>query len=459
MRKAPWLFFAGILGLIIVLRIEQLYWDVSFDGVMISGRYICDGLAPYRDFGTHYAPLIHYIYAAMVALAGSSYLGLNLIGIAWMWVTGIAFYGMSKQWFQSSSVAKVTTCLFVFSVNLQALVQDVFKSDLYTLLPIILALWALQRFLMAPSWAWSIVAGGALGVAISIKQPVGVLAIGLGVAVMGVAIKRKDSVMFRQGIGMAIGAIGVGLGVMGWLHIVDAWPEFLVGLQDARAFAAANSSFWRRLSSLPIFVIKTAPVYVMVVIGLYQRRLQWDAKKWCLIIGSLLSVCQVMLSGDMINYYFLQLYIFLALLAGYATRSSRLLMWVGGLAVLAWLVSVESLQSAVTNRPLAYKQQYLAQRDIRRVTTYIHDQLPAIKTVQFITATGHPFQDGILQSQLPLSSHYLLHINQVPLAVFLGRPDLFLVRHHAPIMHPILEDYQHMMSRDGFQLYQRLEPK
>ena len=81
------IFILGLALLTLGVRSEVIWLGNVAEALIVAGKYITEGLVPYRDFWSYYGPNLHYIYALIYAVGGPSYLGLNLVmasGICWI---------------------------------------------------------------------------------------------------------------------------------------------------------------------------------------------------------------------------------------------------------------------------------------------------------------------------------------------------------------------------------------
>lgn len=138
-NRHEWLFLAWTL--VIVLRLPNLvepYWYGDEAIYLTVGTGMRHGLKLYKEIVDHKTPLIYFF--AMVP----SQLAFRFFTIGWMIATTGFFYSLAKRFF-SSSLAFLTTIVFVLLTSLPAFEGHIPNGELFVMGFILAAFWLLSK--------------------------------------------------------------------------------------------------------------------------------------------------------------------------------------------------------------------------------------------------------------------------------------------------------------------------
>lgn len=184
-----WLFFLVILGILGGTLVLQIPYSPPIVGLNADsglfayyGQQLLQGRVLYRDLWDEKPPGVYYINAAAIALFGSNLWAiwwLNVISIAA--AAGLLFLTLSRL--AGQTPAALACFLFLLLLMYPDFYQGGNLTEVYALIPQILALWILTVYLSAPKTAWMFALGLATAAAFVFKQTyiaMGVVALLIG---------------------------------------------------------------------------------------------------------------------------------------------------------------------------------------------------------------------------------------------------------------------------------------
>ncbi|MBN1681708.1 MAG: glycosyltransferase family 39 protein [Anaerolineae bacterium] len=188
-----------ILLILVVLTSLQLAPSVIDQGrdsgiFAYVGQVIRDGGVPYRDAWDNKPPGVYYINAFAFAVFGTNRWALWFIETITVFLTGLLLFSLLSQVYKRRFIAWVGTLSFVFLTRHPALVPDTNFTEVYALLPQVMAFFAGYLFLRQQRGVWAFMLGLSVGLAFLIKQTT------VGVALMFIPaiIVSRHSVVYQR---------------------------------------------------------------------------------------------------------------------------------------------------------------------------------------------------------------------------------------------------------------------
>ena len=190
-----------ILLLQLALRIpflsEPLERDEGAYGYI--GQRILAGELPYRDVFDHKTPVVYYIYAFIIKAFGGSILSIRLFSAFYSLLTTFAVFLLTLLLFEAGPALLAAGLYAVFSTG--PFIQGTgANTEVFMVLPMVLAFTAFVYGRKQGSSSWIIVAGVLSGLAVMIKQT----AVLNFLVLLGLACFEKDS-RFKNGLSLCAG--------------------------------------------------------------------------------------------------------------------------------------------------------------------------------------------------------------------------------------------------------------
>ncbi|MFO7691670.1 MAG: glycosyltransferase family 39 protein [Vicinamibacterales bacterium] len=308
------------LYLLVYALLNQFRWD-EFEHVHAAWR-VANGRIPYLDFFENHHPLIWYVMAALLPLAGESSgtvlvfrVGFAVLAFATLAVT----WRLALRATQSRRVAWLAA-LFLASTMSFLETSTIIRPDTPMMLCVVLSVLFLVRATGGGRRADAVASGVAAGVAIAFLQKAILL---LAALVVLAAVRR-----FRPGralSGAVAGWFGVGLGATlvagaGYLAATGAWRDYFWSNWHFNALMAVDLP---RFPSKGFSVLANLPFWCLVLGGagaLLRRRRADDAMTMVAVIGCTILAALALTRGLGL-YYLLQMLPLLAVVAAWALHT------------------------------------------------------------------------------------------------------------------------------------------
>jgi 4-amino-4-deoxy-L-arabinose transferase-like glycosyltransferase len=237
-RSLAWAVPAGLIY--VVCRVPSFFephWYTDEAGYATTARAILRGAPLYAQAWTNKPPIHIWTVALFIRLFGASEAGLHAL----TFITGLlALLGVAvlARALLSARRAAVATALFALAIGLPVFQAQLAVPESLLIAPV---MWAavivLTRVLdpdrrtdHLPAWAWSLVAGALIGLAIGIQQTVLADAVVFGIVIV---LGRPDDRRARVAYAMA------------FLAVVAAWLLPAVAVAGAPAVAFALVGFYQ----------------------------------------------------------------------------------------------------------------------------------------------------------------------------------------------------------------------
>ncbi|MCL4812565.1 MAG: hypothetical protein KJ061_08780 [Vicinamibacteraceae bacterium] len=316
-----WWWLAALVGLSLVVRAQSLWTDVlDLDETahLVGAREWLAGRIPYAEFVNNKPPLLYVYYAIAQWPFGSSLVGVH-------WVTALVAVPLTAWalvvWHRHRRAGFTSAALYIV-MSASFLAHDMLAthSEIVMLLP---AAWAVavvrdEREALAPSR--TLAAGVLLGLSVLGKQQgvLWVVALTLVIAFAGwrrAALTRALGALASFGAGVLVPAIVAA----GYFHAHGALDDLVYwtlwnNLEYAANPILAREAVERALTSLVPFLLVTAPLWVIAIGRVRERRVEYGT-----VAAAALLVCSLpamAIGFRFYPHYFLQVYLPLCMLAG-----------------------------------------------------------------------------------------------------------------------------------------------
>lgn len=403
---------------------EQVYAVVARQ-TLAGGRLYIDAIE-------RKPPLLFLVYEGILRVAGAgNWFALHLTAVLWTLATMVGLYLIARRVF-GPSVGLWAAFLYAVFQAWGDYRNLAFNGELLMNLPIVLAF----ALTLGPSSSRArpelLAAGALVAIAFLLKQPAAIAGLPLGLYVMHPGYRASRATGWRQSLGhgllLMVGFVAV-LGVAAYQLQQDG------NLQEALQWtildhAAIPEGAWLRLvthrapMAVGFFVLSTLPL----LIGAWQSvsagirgRLYWvshRAEFFAILLLLAVSLLGVIINGQFLYHYFLQLLPPLALLAApafseaWAAQASRfglpgrpwLVRWLGASALVFLVVDVVGVaRQSVPSLAATYVRDHSAASDrifvwgqgTRQTGMYLDaDRLPATRFIASFPLTGHIFGLG-----------------------------------------------------------------
>ena len=358
---------AALALLTLVIRIPLLGAPIFRDEGMYgyTAQEVLRGYLPWETAVDNKGPLLIYEYALGLAIGGmSSIEGIRAVGLAFALGSGLALFALARD-MRGEKFALIATSLYVVHSNLVALYGHFCGSEVFTLTPVLLAMWQGWRAPRAPS-AWpSFFCGLFFGLAVWTRLTVVTWGVSVGIFLLwracGMA-KLWRALAMIAGAGLVSAFFLI---LYGWNNKLGVFVDGLVTfpkvqLATSEAFITEREQIMTVLGiALPQTVSIWLPCLFVLV---HPRRLNLEARVF------LLPWLAMALMGFYATHLYLVQQLFLVYPAAYLLAAWQLQDW--GLAdgsrlrsknAAVWLVAACLLFNLATNARLFVG---LASRDL-----------------------------------------------------------------------------------------------
>lgn len=168
------------------LRLSSLfepYW-YGDEGIYLTiGQAIRKGVVPYLQIHDNKPPLLYYL-----AALGQTVFGFRLILLLMMAVTIFVFYKLVKLILKDGFHAKIAVVLFIILTSIPLLEGNIANSEIFMLLPTIAGIYFIFKGKTNLNYFW---AGLLLGIAFTLKMPVIIELIFIGIWIIVSKFKKE----------------------------------------------------------------------------------------------------------------------------------------------------------------------------------------------------------------------------------------------------------------------------
>jgi len=266
-KKLVWLVLIAVLAAFtLAYAAPSLMRITDIDSAIFQyvGRGITNGQLPYRDLYDHKPPAIFYINALGLALSGGSRWGIWALELLSLTAAGVVCAQYVRRYFSNIPAAIATAA---FLLNLTFFHQGGNLTEEYALpfqfgALLCLSLWAAGRQVR-----WSAFGLGAcVAAASSFKQPLGALAVSIGVFILLETLEKRDVRRLLAAVlwaGLGFTAIWAGWFILFAVNgaISEFWEAAfaynfaLSGISTAQRVQSMGSALVTLFRSAPFFMI------------------------------------------------------------------------------------------------------------------------------------------------------------------------------------------------------------
>jgi len=331
MTNRRWLLIlSGILLITFLLRLAFIHEPLERDEGLYAyvGQVILDGGLPYRDAIDHKPPGIHYLYAAMIALAGPTVEAIRLLTALYTLMTVSAVYWCGRRLWDVETGLAAACCYGVFS-SLPLLHGSSSNTEVFMALPVALAVSCWFKGDSTGLRRYFALSGLAVVSALLIKTVV--LPVTLLLAALTVARRRGSRKCLGNLAAFLLPQLFCGGMVIGYFVAQGAWADFFHwNITFNRNYG--NIGVAGHLAGIGAVLPKLAEhLYLWVVALPTAGWLMLRARSVPHLLVVLLLVATligVAMPGQYFPHYFIQTLFPLSLLAGYGlTRLARATGW------------------------------------------------------------------------------------------------------------------------------------
>jgi hypothetical protein len=185
--------FAFILIFLVNLPWSPRYYSMSVDNGIyaLGGKLITQGQIPYLDYWDNIPPAINYINALTFILSGPTPWAVWWLNIIWLSITASLICAFVRK-LAGFIPALLAVTFLIFLVMDGNLFSGGDMTEFFSLVPQILAVWALYNYLQFKQTRWVVVIGVLTALAFLTKQT----AIGLGLSsiavIVGIDLLKHD---------------------------------------------------------------------------------------------------------------------------------------------------------------------------------------------------------------------------------------------------------------------------
>lgn len=289
-----------------------------------AAQVLLDGGVPYRDSFDHKPPLVYFIYAVIVKIAGPTLTGVRLFTLGWGLLAVLAVGGAGwLLWGRGAGLA--AAFLYALFSGGPLIYGTSANTETFMVLPLLLALlcFICQQRDLRPNGAavpWLFLAGLFSGLAVMLKQT----------AVFNMLVFLPFLLRGRRGLArrllqLAAGAAVVPLLLAAYFAVRGAWSDFFycTVLVNKKYLATVPGGFWTRLSeglaiTFNIALLENAWLWIfsLLALGLIMRR-DRRRENILVVLWGFASLLAVTLSGLFLGHYYIQVIPALCLLSAY----------------------------------------------------------------------------------------------------------------------------------------------
>lgn len=325
----PWVFAALLLAAALALRwpgIERKVWNLDEGSTLTMAEIVRHGGVLYRDAADNRTPLVPYLKAAVLAVAGGW--NMQAVHIAVALMIGGAAVGIWRTLRAAghSALGAWGAVYFLLLGFVMPGPVDVMAAHTGWFLVFFSAwgMWAFVGALQRGSVGWGLAAGALFGLATLAKQPAlldgGACLVLCGLAVM--AAPDRAVPVARTAAGLAAGWVFVLAGTWAYFSAHGAWDDFLRYAWDyntklyvpevplAQRLWAIRVPFQQLWESAPLALLLgiagAAWLLGRAVPALWRRPAEFPLIEWLILGWAASGLASTMLSGRDFGHYTIQ---------------------------------------------------------------------------------------------------------------------------------------------------------
>jgi len=321
------------------------------------------GDVPYRDAFDQKPPAIFFVYAAALALFGSSVEGIHLFLHAWTAATALALFGCVRR--RGSAVAAAFAVLLFSVVSADPkLTGNAANTELFMLLPMVASVYCLLRASdSGASSGWWIATGALAATACWFKQVAvtnALFAAAVAAWQFGRPSSRDVAALARSWAGLVAGAVLASAPVLLGFAAAGAWRPFVDAVFLHNVRYSRNVGPLQGLEILGERLSEQAPslavCWALAVLAPILLRRRRGSKSGFWLAWLIVSMLGVSVGFYFRPHYFFQVLPAFAVLAGLTlgVMGERLMMRGGWLAAAGFgvLIAMAVLPPIVANRTI-----------------------------------------------------------------------------------------------------------
>lgn len=180
--------FLSAINTFLPINPDRLIRDRDDGAFLYMGRQVLKGKVPYLELWDHKGPLIFYINAFGLFLAGGNEWGVWFIQIIWLFCSALLAYKVISELTGKIPALAGTYLLFVFIIN--PLYGGNYVEE-YALLPLFLCWFGFQKFLLKNEHKWLLLVGFSTGMAILLRPNLISAQVGVSLVVLLYSLREK----------------------------------------------------------------------------------------------------------------------------------------------------------------------------------------------------------------------------------------------------------------------------
>ena len=289
-RPAVWLLLALVVAAGLALRLHLADVPLNRDEgeYAYGGRLLLDGVTPYTRLYSMRWPGIYAAYALMLAVFGSTHVGVHLGLAALGALTTVLVFLLGRRLVDPGTGLIAAAVHALVSVN-EALLGFAAYSEHFVVAAALAGMLLTLRAIDRRHAGAALAAGLMLGLSITMKQP-GIFFAGFALAWLAWATVRQSAFWARGAIALVTGIVLPAVAVIVWLGAAGVMDRFLFWTVTYASEYVAKGTVAEALFSLqhsvwPFVSASWGPV-LLAVVG--ASAVAWDATartRWPLIAG------------------------------------------------------------------------------------------------------------------------------------------------------------------------------
>jgi len=269
--------------------------NIDESDYMVFGTGLFKGLLPYRDLVEIKPPLGYFTYAPSALFGGQSIWPMRVIGVFWLLATALVLREVVRRWTRDELAgwAAAWLCLLANIVEVPS-----FGGEMMMNLPIAFALLAFVEGAMTT-------AGICIGIASLYRQPAGIAALALGLALLWQARQEPKRRLAQFGL-LALGTVLpwiVAGGVYAAIGQLPAFVEWAIVRNFNYVGHGGNGAGIRAAEAILLCVSATALPWALAARESFRRRDPFGIAMALLLWLTWLAVAA---GGRFYEHYFIQ---------------------------------------------------------------------------------------------------------------------------------------------------------
>jgi hypothetical protein len=279
---AIFLAFSVFLIFLVNIPWSPRFYTMSIDNGIFAfaGKLITQGKLPYLDFWENKPPIIYYINALTFLLSGPTPWAVWWLNVAWLSIVTVVMSIFVRK-FAGLIPAIVSGILLIFLVMDGDIFSGGDMTEFFSLLPLILAVWALYGYLNSKQYRWVAVLGVMTALAFLTKQTSITLGLSsFGIVILLSLIKREWWKAILRCIVFGVSLISLNALVLFYWKLRGGLPEYIDqvinfnivytqgGVSPSRILLVLDTLFTEQpfMFLMPLVII----AYVLLVLSNYK---------------------------------------------------------------------------------------------------------------------------------------------------------------------------------------------